>query len=98
MNTEWIWIIDLIRMRGKPFYFCGYNKTLWRNNKFAMGISECMVPSLIAAKNIFVVKLIIYGSDNGLSPGRCQAIIWTSAEILSIESLGKNFSEILIGF
>ena len=31
-------------------------------------------------------------SDNG----RRQAIIWTNAGILSIESLGTNFSEILI--
>ena len=36
------------------------------------------------------------GSDNGLSPGRRQAIIWTNAEILLIGPLGINFSEILI--
>ena len=38
----------------------------------------------------------IIGSDNGLSPGRHQAIIWTEAELLLIEPLGTNFSEILI--
>ena len=32
----------------------------------------------------------IIGSDNGLSPGRCQAIIWTSAWILLIRPLGTN--------
>ena len=37
------------------------------------------------------------GSDNGLSPGRRQAIIWTNAGILLIGPLGTNFSEILIG-
>ena len=37
------------------------------------------------------------GSDNGLSPGWRQAIIWTNAEILLIEPLGTDFSEILIG-
>ena len=36
------------------------------------------------------------GSDNGLSPGRRQAIIWTNARLLLIEPLGTNFSEILI--
>ena len=36
------------------------------------------------------------GLDNGLSPGRRQAIIWTNAEILLIGPLGTNFSEILI--
>ena len=42
-----------------------------------------------------VSKLTIIGSDNGLSPGRRQAIIWINAGILSIRTLGTNFSEIL---
>ena len=46
--------------------------------------------------HICVRKLIIIGSDNGLSAGRRQAIIWTSAVILLIGSLGTNFNEILI--
>ena len=45
--------------------------------------------------HICVSKQSIIGSDNGLSPGRCQAIMGTNAEILSIRTLGKNFSEIL---
>ena len=36
------------------------------------------------------------GSDNGLSPDRRQAIIWTNAGLLLIGPLGTNFSEILI--
>ena len=47
--------------------------------------------------HICVGKLTIIGSDNGLSPGRRQAIIWTNAGILLIGPLGTNFSEILIG-
>ena len=43
-----------------------------------------------------VSKLTIIGSDNGLSPDRRQAIIWTNAGILLIGPLGTNFSEILI--
>ena len=43
-----------------------------------------------------VSKSTIIGSDNGLSPGWRQAIIWTNAGILSIGPLGTNFSEILI--
>ena len=46
--------------------------------------------------HICVGKLTIIGSDNGLSPGRCQAIIWTNAGILLIGLLGTNLSEILI--
>ena len=41
-------------------------------------------------------KQTIIGSDNGLSPGRRQAIIWTNNGILLIGPLGTNFSEILI--
>ena len=47
--------------------------------------------------HICFVKLTIIGSDNGLSPGRRQAIIWTNAGILLIGPLGTNFIEILIG-
>ena len=44
--------------------------------------------------HICVSKLSIFASDNGLSPGRRQAIIWTNAGILLIGPLGTNFSEI----
>ena len=47
--------------------------------------------------HICVRKLTIIGWDNGLSPGRRQAIIWTNAGILLISPLGTNFNEILIG-
>ena len=48
--------------------------------------------------HICVGKLTIIGSDNGLLPGWCQAIIWTNAGILLIWPLGTNFNEILFGF
>ena len=44
---------------------------------------------------ISISKLTITGSDNGLSPGQHQAIIWTNAGILLIRIIGTNFSEIL---
>ena len=46
--------------------------------------------------HICVSKLTIIGSDNGLSPDRRQAIIWTNAGLLLVGPLGTNFSEILI--
>ena len=46
--------------------------------------------------HIWVGKLTIIGSDNGLLPGRHQAIIWTNAGILLISPLGTNVNEILI--
>ena len=42
--------------------------------------------------HICVNELTIIGSDNGLSPGRHQAIIWNNAGLLLIEPLGTNFS------
>ena len=46
--------------------------------------------------HVCVSKLTIIGSDNGLSPGRRQAIIWTNAGILVIRPLGTNFNEMLV--
>ena len=45
---------------------------------------------------ICVNKLTIIGSDDGLSPGRRQAIIWTNGGILLIGPLGTDVSEISI--
>ena len=47
------------------------------------------------ATHICVGKLTTIVSDNGLSPGRNQAIIRTNAGILLIRPLGTHFSEIL---
>ena len=41
----------------------------------------------------YVGKLTIIGSNNRLSPGRRQSIIWTNAGIWLIGSLRKNFSK-----
>ena len=45
--------------------------------------------------HIRVAHLTIIASDNGLSPSRRRATIWTNAGILLIRPLGTNFSEIL---
>ena len=47
--------------------------------------------------HICVGNLTIIGSDNGLSPERRQAIIWSNAGLLLIRPWATNFSEILIG-
>ena len=46
--------------------------------------------------HICVAELTLIVSDNGLSPERRQAIIWTKAWILLIGPYGTNFSEISI--
>ena len=47
-------------------------------------------------RHICVNKVTIIGSDNGLSLGRRQAIIWSNAGKLLIGHLETNFSEIVI--
>ena len=46
--------------------------------------------------HICVSKQTTIGSDDGLSPDRRQAIIWTNAEVVLIAPIGTNLSEILI--
>ena len=66
--------------------------------------SRCKIQMLLYIKllnhwgrvtHICASKLTIIGSDNGLSPGRRQAIIWTNVGILLIRTSATNFSEIL---
>ena len=46
--------------------------------------------------HICISDLTFIGSDNGLLPGRRQAIIWTNDGILLIITMRTNFSEILM--
>ena len=62
---------------------------IWRNN------DKFVLTHWGRVTHICVSELTIIGSDNGLSPGRRQAIIWTNAGILLIRTLGTNVSEIL---
>ena len=80
------------------------NVSMWWRHHVDQLRSTCICFSLTISKGILqdrvthicVSKLNIIGSDNGLSPGRCHAIIRTNAGILLIETLGINCSEILI--
>ena len=44
--------------------------------------------------NIYVSDLVHHCSDNGLSPIRRQAIVWTNDGVLLIRTWGTSFSEI----
>ena len=59
--------------------------------------SDCKLTHWGRVTHICVSKLTIIGPDNGLSPGRRKAIIWTNTGILLIGPLGTNFSEHLSG-
>ena len=55
----------------------------------------CVLTHWGRVTHLWISKLTSIASDNGLSPGRRQAIIWTNAGILLIGPLGTNFREIL---
>ena len=67
-------------------------KEISRAHKFEIPLLNKMVRGRVT--HICVSKLTICGSDNGLSPGRRQAIIWTNAGTLWIGPLGTYFSQI----
>ena len=69
---------------------CGWGKDMFDTNPVSITHWDRVT-------HICVGKLTIIVSDNGLSPGRRQAIIWTNAGILLIGTSGINFSEIFIG-
>ena len=68
-----------------------YFKNIWNSCHISMGLTHWGRVTHICVSNLTIIR-----SDNGLSPGRCQAIIWTNARILLIGPLGTNFSDILI--
>ena len=83
----------------KLFKCIGYYNTVSVHWVGRIVNSTCSWPLLTQwgrVMHICVSDLTIIGSDDGLSPSRRQAIIWTNAGILSIGPLGANFSEILI--
>ena len=53
-------------------------------------------PALVS-RSMTYPAITIIGSDNGLSLGRRQAIIWANAGMLLIGPLGTGFREMLIG-
>ena len=76
--------------------------TSWHLQEFLLYSCKCPIWTSFThwgrVTHMWISELIINGSYNGLSPGRCQAIIWTSARILFIWPLGTNFSKMLIKF
>ena len=89
------WDERMIHQNERCWMIVQFMLTLW--TLLPCGIPVFWLTHWGRVTHICVGKLTIIGSDNGLSPGRRQAIIWTNAGIMLIEPLGTNFSEILIG-
>ena len=103
-----IWYIFTYHESYQSYIYLQVVCFLCDSNKFVSihsSVQSCVVVefepqwwcnSFRPSTHICVSKLTIIGSDNGLLPGRGQAIIWTNTGILLIGPLGTNFSEILI--
>ena len=58
-------------------------------------LHQCWLNSL-RPSDTYMRQLTIIGSDNGLSPGRRQAIIWNNAVILLMGPLGMDLMNIFV--
>ena len=88
--------MEMIMDFNAPDAACGRSCPLSLVNEMPPVICGSILTHWGRVTHICVSKLVIIASDNGLSPDRRQAIIWTSAGILLIGPLGTNFREILI--
>ena len=70
----------------------------WKNPVVCAKMYAILLCCVNSMTHIYFSKLTIIGSDDGLSPGRRQAIIWTNAGIWLIRTLGTKVSEILREF
>ena len=100
----------ITKLGSLSVFLCGVYKCIELLIRFAVGsswvhwnVTENIESSVFMVlthwgrvTHICVGELTIIGSDNGLSPSRRQAIIWTNAVIVLIRPRGTNFSEILI--
>ena len=101
ISLKWPYLFRYLENGGEPFP--GFpNRPRWLENGGEI-LPRHLISRAISlthwgrVTHICVDNLAIIGSDNGLSPGRRQAIIWTNAGILLIGPWGTNFSELLIG-
>ena len=78
---EWHFIINTLRVY---WHLKRWYKGFWYLNHWGQ------------ATHICASTLPLIDSSNGLTPGRRRVIIWTQAELLLIEPLGTNVSDILV--
>ena len=87
-HHEWIW------MKTSP----GITNHLLVDYKLHIDgfVSSISLTHRGLVTHICVSNLTIIGSDNGLSPGRRQAVFWSNDGILLNGTIGTIFSELLI--
>ena len=70
-----------------------HTKMRYEDVFYAIGLCSSCLTHWGWVMHMCISKLTIIGSDNGLLPGRLQAIIWTNAGILLLWPLETKFSE-----
>ena len=99
-NTEWTNFREIMTghncCRSWLVTFCGVPDHNQGPYGFKDIYRKCILSHWGRVTHLCVGNLTIIGSDNGLSPGRRQAITWTNVGMLLIGPIGTNFSEMLI--
>ena len=98
VNSLWLWPTDIKLWSGlalAQLMACCLMAPIHCLNHEKLLDLKCHLTHWGRVTHKCVGKLTIIGPDNGLSPGRRQAVIRTNAGILLIGTLGTNFSEIL---
>ena len=91
----WLFLEAHIRSLLSCFFFVQQDIKCWFRRNWDKQFTA-LLTHWGRVMHICVSKLTIIGSNNGLSPDRRQAIIWTNAGLLLMGPLGTNFCEILI--
>ena len=106
-GSRWRWVKEKKKTLSIFCHFsplwctCGWSLFSWKTRTYLSETFNAMPADKLVAQGARVLATMvltkaIIGSDNGLSPNRRQAIIWTNAGIVLIRPLGTNFSPILI--
>ena len=99
-HSSWIRRLG-VRVPLRSRHFLSQKRWHFRKNIRSCVENECCCPRTVNSSNVnftsnMSLNRVSIDSDNGLSPGRCQAIIWTNAGIFLIGPFGTKFNEILI--
>ena len=73
---------------GKNNIYCVFSKIHWLTQPMFWHNEPVSLTHWGSVMHICIYNVTSIGSDNGLSPGWCQATIWTNAGILLIGPLG----------
>ena len=87
----------LLAEASEQMNFLEWSMLYFGSNEISLNFGQLTHWVRVTHIHVCLGNLTIIGSDNGLSPALCQAIIWTTAGILLIGHSGTNPLGILNG-